>query len=325
MQLWLMLLLASRAVSFVARESRAYRPSRAPTQQRHKDVPRYLRPSLSQDSWEKWEFGDERFIDEKSTKVPEGTPVTKGGAVAYDEALAALAPFVSDERRAKMAEVVAQRSANVRFVLENPTNPSNAWACLRTLDSFGIQSVDVIADPAFYMDMSPLNPRYQRMQTAVGAQKWLDLTQYDSTLKCIERLKVRGFKILVTDLSPGAVPLTDIDFDALGPFVVALGNEERGITEEMRALADHKVYLPMRGFAQSFSLSVGCAAISSHLNSCGAIRPGTLSATERSRVLFNWYMDTVRGGEHIVRRAGLEVVPVTSPGKPKVLGYQVTK
>jgi len=32
-------------------------------------------------------------------------------------------------------QVLAARSGQVRFVLEDPVNPSNAWACLRTLDS----------------------------------------------------------------------------------------------------------------------------------------------------------------------------------------------
>lgn len=47
---------------------------------------------------------------------------------------------------------------------------------------------------------------------------------------------------------------------------MVLGNEDRGISDEVKELCDHKIYLPMRGFAQSFSLSVGCAAMASHLN-----------------------------------------------------------
>ena len=35
--------------------------------------------------------------------------------------------------------VMGERTGRVRFVLEDPINPSNAWACLRTLDSFGVQ------------------------------------------------------------------------------------------------------------------------------------------------------------------------------------------
>ena len=93
------------------------------------------------------------------------------------------------------------------------------------------------------------------MNAAMGTQKWLDLANHGTSTACIENLKNRGWTILATDLSPGAVPLTDLDFSQLGPFAVVMGNEDRGISDEMRAMADHRVYLPMRGFAQSFSLS----------------------------------------------------------------------
>ena len=32
----------------------------------------------------------------------------------------------------------------------DPVNPSNVFACLRTLDAFGIQYVDIVIDPNQY-------------------------------------------------------------------------------------------------------------------------------------------------------------------------------
>jgi hypothetical protein len=124
----------------------------------------------SEDSWERWEFGNESFIDRALAEPDTSSelldddddddldgggvgggnpasrddgcvPVNSAGAAAYLEAIKVLRPFLSDERRAKMDEVLALRSGNVRFVVEDPINPSNAWACLRTLDSYGIQYV----------------------------------------------------------------------------------------------------------------------------------------------------------------------------------------
>ena len=58
----------------------------------------------------------------------------------------------------------------------------------------------------------------------------------------------------------------------------------------------------MRGFAQSFSLSVSCAAMLSHLSAVGALRPGSLGPEERARVLFKWSLDSVRAGRGILRK-----------------------
>ena len=74
----------------------------------------------SADSWERWEFGNESFIDEalkeplQSDEVSLGEAPTKDGKTCYLEAIAALRPFISDERRAKMDEVLVQRTGSVR-------------------------------------------------------------------------------------------------------------------------------------------------------------------------------------------------------------------
>ena len=64
-----------------------------------------------------------------------------GGLVR--EAIAALAPFVTEARRATFERVLSQRSQSCRVLFERPSNPNNVWACLRTIDSFGLQHVDV--------------------------------------------------------------------------------------------------------------------------------------------------------------------------------------
>jgi hypothetical protein len=128
--------------------------------------------SSSEDSWERWEYGDEAFIDASMTTTRRNDhrhlrPM-KNGKLEYMMAAQALWPFLSSERVEKMKRVVELRSGQARFVFENPITPSNVWACLRTLDSFGIQFVDVIADPTKYLNAEE-NPKLMRMQTACGA------------------------------------------------------------------------------------------------------------------------------------------------------------
>jgi len=42
--------------------------------------------------------------------------------------------YVNEERRNRVAEVLNKRTIRSRFLFENPTNPSNVWACLRTIE-----------------------------------------------------------------------------------------------------------------------------------------------------------------------------------------------
>ena len=79
------------------------------------------------------------------------------------------------------------------------------------------------------------------------------------------------------------------------PICIVMGNEDRGISDELRNLADATFYLPMCGFAESFNLSVATSitlaymnAVSSHGNTDdsdenhikGPLRPGDLDPHE---------------------------------------------
>jgi hypothetical protein len=61
-----------------------------------------------------------------------------------------LTPYIQPRRLERIEQVLSSRTKHTRFLFENPSNPSNVWACLRTLDSFGIQYVDVIIDSSLY-------------------------------------------------------------------------------------------------------------------------------------------------------------------------------
>ena len=72
------------------------------------------------------------------------------------------------------------------------------------------------------------------------------------------------FQVVASDLSPSAVPIGEIDWSV--PTAVVLGNEERGISDSMRNLADTTFVIPMRGFVRSFNMSVACSIILAHLS-----------------------------------------------------------
>lgn len=65
-------------------------------------------------------------------------------------ATACLAKFATPARLERLRTIVERRTEHVAFVFENPSNPNNMWACLRSLDAFGIQNVHLVVDPEHY-------------------------------------------------------------------------------------------------------------------------------------------------------------------------------
>ncbi|KAG5176052.1 Alpha/beta knot methyltransferase [Tribonema minus] len=217
-----------------------------------------------------------------------------------ERAIEALERFTQPERLGRLQDVLNKRTAHLCTVFENPSNPNNVWAALRTIDSFGIQNVHVIADPELYIKKG----RLLTMSSAMGSQKWLSLHGHDSAADCARALKARGYRIIGSSLGPGAVPMDAIDWSARR-VAVAFGNEKTGLSEGLLAQCDQTFYIPMRGFAESFNVSVALSIVLASAAAGGGLRGGDLGEGERRAVYLRWLLRTVAAGESVLQREGI--------------------
>jgi tRNA (guanosine-2'-O-)-methyltransferase len=224
-----------------------------------------------------------------------------------------LLPFVQPERVERIQSVLKQRTRQSRFLFENPANPSNVWACLRTLDSFGIQHVDVVIQSGKYKGKAALSQK-RGMRVAMGSAKWLTLRNHLNTRSALESIKREGYHIVCTDVNPESKDVRQLDWDASGkPVCIVMGNEERGISQAVKDIADESFYLPMVGFAESFNLSAATAITCAHLSASsntpgkGPLRPGDLPQPEYDTLLFKGYLNSInqKTARALFRREGL--------------------
>lgn len=243
--------------------------------------------------------------------------------------IAALTPYVRPRRIATIRRVLAHRTGHTHFLFEHPSNPSNVWACLRTLDAFGVQHVHVVLSSDTDDSSSiPRKAQKQGVRTAVGSAQWLTLRQYSTTAEAIRALQ-QHFRLVVADVTDDdegvvtpSIDIRDINWSPPGnddrPWCIVMGNEETGVTDEMRAAADIRFRLPMVGFVESFNLSVATAICLSHLsvasnnNDNGPLRPGDLSPHQYDCLLLKGLWNSVaqkRVANAILRQQGIAIPP----------------
>ena len=70
---------------------------------------------------------------------------------------------------------------------------------------------------------------------------------------------------------------------------IVMGNEATGCTEEMLLAADHRVYLPIHGFADSLNLSVAAAMVLQKVFMLFPQAVGCMSEDEREQLRKLWY------------------------------------
>ena len=139
---------------------------------------------------------------------------------------------------------------------------------------------------------------------ARNATEWLTVREFDDTKSCIDALKEENREIWVTDLSQVATCLTEegirTHLKARGirsyegkliPQKVAIvfGTEAVGCTAEMLNAADLRVYLPLRGFADSLNLSVATALVVHQMFILDATLVGAMTEEERKDLRRVWY------------------------------------
>lgn len=157
---------------------------------------------------------------------------------------------MTPERRERLLSVLNRRQGNITVVLENVEDPHNISAVLRTCDAVGIQDVYVLTTKI---------PRHKKWgaKSSSSAAKWLTVHQYTDAAELFAILRQRYQKIYTTHLSSDAVSLYDIDFS--GSVALVFGNEQKGVSEEIRQMADGNFIIPMQGIIRSLNISVACA------------------------------------------------------------------
>ncbi len=227
-----------------------------------------------------------RFPHDKTLKIGslEITPA---------QVLELASPFLTEERLARIKTVVSQRTYSIVPVLENIYDRGNVSAVMRSSEALGLQSVHVVE----------LSERFKSANRVTqGADKWLDVTRWQSSNECAQDLKARGYKIYATHLD-AAVPIGEIDWSQ--PSAIVFGNEKDGVSKEMLELCDQAVIIPMLGFVQSFNISVAAAISLYHiyqdrLKRTG--RHGDLTEEEQRTLMALYCIRSAKNPERLLTR-----------------------
>jgi tRNA (guanosine-2'-O-)-methyltransferase len=157
---------------------------------------------------------------------------------------------VREERKLKLESVARQRQAGFIVVLEDIHDPHNAAAIMRTCDAFGVQDVWFI-----FNKEKPYNPRRVGKSSSSSANKWLTFRKFSSAKECVAALKRLKYESVGTVLHDKAEDFTKAELTSK-KLALWVGNEHAGLSPEAVQACDRLLYLPMRGFVESFNVSV---------------------------------------------------------------------
>ncbi len=159
--------------------------------------------------------------------------------------------LLTEERYEKIVEISAKRTRRIAIVMEDLYFTQNMSAVVRSADCMGVQDIYMIGEKT----SCRINDN-----VAKGAWHWVDIHRRTRRPKqeTLNELKEKGYRLVATLPDERAKSLPDFDLSK-GKAAFIFGNESRGISDEVRGLADEFVTIPMAGFTESYNISVSVA------------------------------------------------------------------
>lgn len=204
---------------------------------------------------------------------------------------------LTPSRKAKIQEVLKNRTKHFTVVLEDLSREHNAGAIARSCDAFGIQDLYLIGYSA--------TPFKKIRGNAKGSHKWVDFHTYpslhDSSEHCLKDLKKLGYQLVGTSPLPQYNTLDNFDISKKTAFL--LGSEKYGLSPECQTFADTQIYLPMIGFAESLNVSVALAIILFQLTKRlqESVVPWQLAEEEKLKIELDWTIKSISSGDWMAK------------------------
>ncbi|AQW90443.1 TrmH family RNA methyltransferase [Elizabethkingia anophelis] len=141
----------------------------------------------------------------------------------------------------------------VIVLLDGIRSMNNVGAVFRTADAFIIEKVVLCG-------ITPQPPHREIHKAALGATESVDWYYENKVTDALQKLKSEGYKILAIEQTTGSIALNEQVISKDEKYVVIMGNEVDGVSDEALALCDGFIEIPQLGTKHSLNVSV-CAGI----------------------------------------------------------------
>jgi tRNA G18 (ribose-2'-O)-methylase SpoU len=141
----------------------------------------------------------------------------------------------------------SNRIKPIRVILDNVRSLYNVGSIFRTSDAAGVEKI-------YLCGITGIPPRAEIHKAALGAERVVPWEYSKNSVELISRLKNEGFHIVALEHTDGRQFYHVAHYTF--PLCLVVGHEITGISDEVIALADQAIEIPMAGIKQSLNVAV---------------------------------------------------------------------
>lgn len=152
-------------------------------------------------------------------------------------------------KRKSIEEFKGSKKLSVTVILDNVRSLNNIGSIFRTSDALGVEKIIICG-------ISATPPNAEIHKTALGAEDSVAWEYVQSTCDAIKHIKLEGYLVYALEQTTNSIDLRDFNPSNASKHSFVLGNELKGVSQDVINLCDGSIEIPQFGTKHSFNVAV---------------------------------------------------------------------
>ncbi len=161
---------------------------------------------------------------------------------------------ITELNRITVEEFKSEKKTPLIIVLDNIRSLNNIGSVFRTSDAFLLEAV-------YLCGITATPPNVEIHKTALGAEDSVNWIYFDNTKDAAMQLKEEGYVLCAIEQVHNSLMLDDLILDKSAKYAIVLGNEVKGVQQEIVDMCDCCIEIPQYGTKHSLNVSVATGIV----------------------------------------------------------------
>ena len=164
---------------------------------------------------------------------------------------------ITEMNRLSAEEFKSVEKLPLVVVLDNVRSLHNIGSVFRTSDAFRVECI-------YLCGITATPPHPEMHKTALGAEFTVDWKYVNNVVEAVDNLRADGYTVYSVEQAEGSTMLQNLTLERGRRYAVVLGNEVKGVHQEVVDLCDGCLEIPQFGTKHSMNVSVTAGIIIYH-------------------------------------------------------------
>lgn len=156
---------------------------------------------------------------------------------------------ITEMNRLSVEEFKEAEKLPLVVVLDEVRSLHNIGAVFRTSDAFLVNCI-------YLCGITATPPHPEMHKTALGAEYTVDWKYCKQTQEAVNELHAEGYTVLAIEQCEGSTMLDHLVLDPNKKYAIVMGNEVKGVQQEVVDMCDGCIEIPQYGTKHSLNVSV---------------------------------------------------------------------